>query len=91
MLPVSGSGDGGCEAAEFKAMVGEYFAVAGEVGCFEVGGGKFRRGVEEAGKLGDQGVAAIEEVLDLGFYTLFVFGGFGGKVWGGGELGVGVE
>ena len=47
MLPVSGGRDGGCEASEFEAMVGEDFTMAGKVGGFE--GRSFGGGVKEAG------------------------------------------
>lgn len=46
-------GDGGIEALEFAAVVGEDFAVAGEVALFQGGGGEGRFGIEEASELGD--------------------------------------
>lgn len=61
---VAGLGDGGGEAGEFAAVVGEDFAVAGEVVLFQGGGGEGCFGVEEAGELGDEGGALFRSALD---------------------------
>ena len=54
---VAGVGEGGAQARELAAVVEEDFAVAGEVGLFEGGGGERGFGVEEAGELRDEGFA----------------------------------
>jgi len=54
---VAGGAEGGAEPGELALVVGEDFAVAGEVVLFQGGGGEGGFGVEEAGELGDEGVA----------------------------------
>ena len=50
---VAGGGDGAAEARELGAVLGEDLAVAGEVGGFQGGGGRFA--VELARELGEEG------------------------------------
>ncbi len=88
---LAGFGNGGAKAGEGVAVLEEGFVVAGQVVLLQGGGGQEGFAVEEAGELGDEGFALLEEFLDLGFGFGFFFGGFRGDGGGGGEAGVGVE
>lgn len=55
-------GDSGGQSLELPAVVGQDFAVAGEVILFEGGGGEGSLGIEEARELGDERFTLYETV-----------------------------
>ena len=61
------------DADQLVAVLGEYLPVPGEVGLFERGLRERGFRVEEAAELGDEGVAAGEEVVDLFLEAGFFF------------------
>jgi hypothetical protein len=59
--------DLGLESEEFVAVLGEDFAVAGQVGLFERGLGECGFGVEQPAQLRDERFALGEELIYLLF------------------------
>ena len=72
-------------------MLGHYLAVPGKVGLLERRLGEGGLGIQEAGELGDELVAAGQEVVDLLLEPGFLVRGFGRERVQAGILRVAVE